>query len=248
MTRGVALHCEDLVRTYRLGSQSRLRRLVGREREVPTIRAVDGVSLSIDAGEFVGLAGPSGSGKTTLLHLLAGLEAPTTGRVVVDDVDLTELSASERTRFRLETVGVVFQRFHLLGSLSARANVALPLVELGVPKRERRERAAALLERVGLDDRLTHRPGQLSGGERQRVAVARALATDPALVVADEPTGELDTDTAERVLDVLASVTDDRTVVLASHDDRALQRTERVVQLRDGRRQDRAAVPPSDVG
>lgn len=247
MTSGVSLRCEALTRTYRLGSQSRLRRLLGRAREIPTIRAVDDVTLSIDAGEFVGLSGPSGSGKTTLLHLLAGLETPTTGRVVVGDTDLTGLSAGERTRFRLETVGVVFQRFHLLGSLSARANVALPLVERGVPRARRRERAEALLERVGLDDRTTHRPGQLSGGERQRVAVARALATDPAVVLADEPTGELDTDAAAAVLDALGSATGDRTVVLASHDDVALGRTERVVELTDGRRRPRQRAPPTDV-
>lgn len=228
-----------------MGSESLLRRLFGRTQSVPEVEALDGVSISAEPGEFIGIAGPSGSGKTTLLHLIAGLETPTAGTVTVDGVRLDELSARKRTRFRLNTVGVVFQRFHLLGSLSARANVALPLLERGEPKRARRERAAELLEQVGLGDRLTHRPGQLSGGERQRVAVARALATDPPLVVADEPTGELDTETADRVLDALTAVTADRTVVLASHDDRALERTDRVIELADAERT--RAVPTTDA-
>ncbi|WP_259370384.1 ABC transporter ATP-binding protein [Salinarchaeum laminariae] len=245
MSSGAEVTCSEVHRTYQMGRQSRLRRLLGRERSVPEVNAIDGVSIEVGRGEFVGLAGPSGSGKTTLLHLIAGLETPTAGTVTVDGVRLDELSSRERTRFRLDTVGVVFQRFHLLGSLSARANVALPLLERGEPKARRRERAANLLEQVGLGDRLAHRPGQLSGGERQRVAVARALATDPSLVVADEPTGELDSETADRVLDALAAVTADRTVVLASHDDRALDRTDRVIELTDAERT--RAVPTTDA-
>jgi len=236
MNAGASVTCTDLRQHYRMGRQSRLRRLLGRERSVPEVEALDGVSLSIEPGEFVGLSGPSGSGKTTLLHLIAGIETPTAGTVTIDGVTVSDLSARERTRFRLDTVGIVFQRFHLLGTLSARANVALPLLERGEPKTARRERATELLEQVGLGDRLTHRPDQLSGGERQRVAVARALATDPPLVVADEPTGELDSETADRVLDALTAVTEDRTVVLASHDDRALQRTDRVIELAESQR------------
>jgi len=128
----------------------------------------------------------------------------------------------------------VFQRFHLLDSLSARANVALPLVELGIPKSERRKRATELLERIGLEDRITHRPGELSGGEQQRVAIARALITDPALVIADEPTGELDTATGRTILEVFKQVAEDRTIVLASHDQETLDICDRVIQLRDG--------------
>lgn len=201
-----------------------------------TVTALEDVSLAVTPGEFLGLEGPSGSGKSTLLHLLAALDVPTAGTVTLQGRDPAAMSARERARLRLETVGMIFQRFHLLPSLSARANVTLPLVERGVSRGERNERGAALLERVGLGDRQDHRPGELSGGEQQRVAIARALALDPPLVVADEPTGELDTETGARILDLLDDVaTGDRAVVMASHDPDALTRTDRVVELRDGR-------------
>jgi putative ABC transport system ATP-binding protein len=199
------------------------------------VTALDGVSLSIFPGEFVGVAGPSGSGKSTLLHLLAGLDTPTEGAVHLDGTDTGSLSERGRARLRLETVGIVFQHFHLLPSLSARANVALPLVERGVGKRARHQRASDLLEEVGLGDRLGHKPGELSGGEQQRVAIARALATDPALLIADEPTGELDSTTGETVLDLLSATASDRAVVVASHDETVLRKTDRVIRLRDGR-------------
>ncbi len=217
----------------------RLGTLLGRSAP-PTVRAVDRVSLTITDGEIVGLAGPSGSGKSTLLHLVAGLEQPTEGTVSFRGTALAGLSTRDRTRHRLENVGIVFQHFHLLDALSARANVALPLVELGVRKRERRRRATDLLERVGLEDRITHRPRELSGGEQQRVAIARALVTDPTLVIADEPTGELDTETGRQILDEFARVADDRSVVLASHDRETLAVCDRVINLKDGRRTDRS--------
>ena len=203
-----SVECDSVTRTYRRGSPSVVRRLFGTDRDRPSVDAVADVTLAIDPGSFVGITGPSGSGKSTLLHLLAGLD----------------------------TVGVVFQHFHLLDALSARANVALPLVERGVGTGERRRRAEELLELVGLEDRTDHKPRELSGGEQQRVAIARALATDPALVVADEPTGELDSATADRILDVLASIAGDQTVVLATHDRQVLDRVERTVRLVDGRR------------
>jgi putative ABC transport system ATP-binding protein len=192
------------------------------------------VSCEIAPGEFVGITGPSGSGKSTLLHLIGGLDTPTSGTIAVNDVDVGALSDRKQTRFRLETVGVVFQHFYLVDALSARANVALPLVEQGVGKRARRERATELLESVGLGDRLTHKPRELSGGEQQRVAIARALSTDPPLLIADEPTGELDSATAERVLDAIESVADNRTVVVASHDRQALARAGRQLEITDG--------------
>jgi len=228
---GPIVRCESVTREYRRGTGSRWS-----DDDRTTVTALSDVSVAVHPGEFVGVTGPSGSGKSTLLHLLAGLDTPTSGTVEFDGTDLASLTEAERTRLRLERVGVVFQRFHLLPSLTARSNVALPLVETGLGKRERCERAATLLERVGLGDRLDHRPGELSGGEQQRVAVARALVTDPDVVLADEPTGELDTGTGARVLDLLGDLTDGRAVVVCSHDDAVRERVGRGLRLRDGRR------------
>jgi len=227
----VIVRGRDLVREYEWGGT----RLFGGDSS-PSVRAVDGVSIDVESGELVGITGPSGSGKSTLLHLLGGLDIPTTGTVTIAGMDTSDLGERGRTRLRLEHVGIVFQRFHLLPALSARANVALPLVELGESKSRRRERATELLEAVGLGDRVAHKPGRLSGGEQQRVAIARSLATEPDLVVADEPTGELDSATSDRVLATLGDVADDRAVVLASHDPRALAVCDRQVPLRDGTR------------
>lgn len=202
-----------------------------------TVTALDDISLGVDSGEVVGIAGPSGSGKSTLLHVLAGLATPTEGTVKIRGTELAALSRRQRTAFRRANVGMVFQRFHLLPALTARENVALPLVQEGVSRGRRRERAAELLEAVGLGDRRDHRPGSLSGGEQQRVAIARALAADPAVVIADEPTGELDRATGDRVLKLLTEISDDHAVVIASHDTQTLDRTDRVVWLRDGKRE-----------
>jgi putative ABC transport system ATP-binding protein len=227
--RSAVVQCADVIREYTRGSGSWFG-----SSDRPTVTALDGVSLSIHPGEVVGIAGPSGSGKSTLLHLLAALDTPTSGEVTVAGERLSSLSGRQRGQLRLANVGIVFQHFHLLPSLSARANVALPLVQQGIGKRTRRERATELLSEVGLADRADHRPAQLSGGEQQRVAIARALSTDPDLVIADEPTGELDTATGEVVLDVLAALGDDQAVVVASHDQQALDRTDRCVHLQDG--------------
>jgi len=230
----VVARADAVSMTYTRGEDpGRLGRTLGRSK-APRVQALSDVSLEIHSGSITGLAGPSGSGKSTLLHILAGLELPTAGRVLLDGRDPAALSTRARTKLRLETVGIVFQHFHLLESLSARANVALPLVELGVSRRERKRRATELLEHVGLGDRVTHRPGELSGGEQQRVAIARALVTDPALVIADEPTGELDTETGAQILEAFADVATDRAVVVASHDQQTLDVADRVVQLHDG--------------
>ena len=221
--------CENVTREYRRQSGFLS------SRSSPAVTALDGVSLQVVPGEVVGIAGPSGSGKTTLLHLMSALDVPTSGRIWLSGTDVSDLPERRRARVRLDTVGIVFQRFHLLPELSARANVALPLVERGVGKGTRRELATKLLERVGLGDRLEHTPGELSGGEQQRVAIARSLITEPDLLVADEPTGELDTATADRILDLIAGLADDRAVVVASHDEQALARADRVIALRDGR-------------
>lgn len=224
--------CESVTRTYTRGGSTGF---FGSSSDRPTVTALDDVTLSIHRGEIVGLAGPSGSGKSTLLHLLAALDTPTEGTVQVDGHDTAALSSRERTRLRLSTVGIVFQRFHLLPALSAQSNVALPLVEQGLGKQARHNRAMTLLEQVGLADRATHKPGELSGGEQQRVAIARALVTDPPLLIADEPTGELDTETAASILDLFGEFADDRAVVIASHDEPTLAIADRRINLEDGR-------------
>ena len=230
----VIAECENVARSYtRGGSKSSFFGSSASDR--PTVRALDGVSVSIRRGEIVGISGSSGSGKSTLLHLLAALDTPTEGTVRVDGQDTADLSNGERARLRLSTIGIVFQRFHLLPALSAKSNVALPLVEQGLGKRARHERAMELLAEVGLADRASHKPGELSGGEQQRVAIARALVTDPELVIADEPTGELDTETAASILDVFENLADDRAVVIASHDEPTLSIADRRIELRDGR-------------
>lgn len=202
-----------------------------------TVTALDSVSCEITHGSIVGIAGPSGSGKSTLLHLLAGLDTPTAGDIQIYGTSIQALSPRERTAFRRSHIGMVFQRFHLLPALTAVENVALPLVQAGQSRAKRRDRATELLAAVGLGGRHDHRPGSLSGGEQQRVAIARALAADPTVVIADEPTGELDRETGKQVLDVLTDIASDRAVVIASHDEYTLSRTDRVIKLRDGHRE-----------
>ncbi|RLM71366.1 ABC transporter ATP-binding protein [Halorubrum sp. Atlit-8R] len=222
--------CSDVTRRYE-GSTGRF------GTSGTTVTALDNVSCEITHGSVVGVAGPSGSGKSTLLHLLAGLDTPTAGDIQIYGTSIQTLSSRERTAFRRSHIGMVFQRFHLLPALTAVENVAVPLVQAGESRATRRDRATELLDAVGLDGRHKHRPGSLSGGEQQRVAIARALAADPAVVIADEPTGELDRETGEQVLDVLTDIAADRAVVIASHDEYTLSRTDRVINLRDGRRE-----------
>jgi ABC-type lipoprotein export system ATPase subunit len=213
---------------------------VGR-RHPAGIVALDGVSLTIEPGEFVVLTGPSGSGKTTLLSLIGGLDRPSSGRIVVDGQPLADIPPD---RYHRETVGFVFQHHHLLGHLSARANAEIPLIGAGLGRAERAERAQGLLEEVGLGHRLTTRASSLSGGERQRVAVARALANDPRLLLADEPTGALDTDSAAKVLDLLEDARSRRgaTLLVVTYDPLIGERADRVLHLRDGRLVDEPAT------
>jgi putative ABC transport system ATP-binding protein len=201
------------------------------------VRALAGVDLEVGAGELVVVAGPSGSGKSTLLHLLGTLDAPDSGRVRIEGRDVAALSERERTLLRRRRLGFVFQAFHLVPVLTALENVEMPLVVDGVAPRERRRRATAALERVGLGARLGHRPDRLSGGERQRVAVARALVHRPGAVLADEPTGNLDSDNARRVFDLLAELgrEEGAAIVVSTHDPVLVERAARVVRLRDGR-------------
>jgi putative ABC transport system ATP-binding protein len=200
------------------------------------VHALRGVNLVIEAGEYVAIAGPSGSGKSTLLHILGGIDAPTSGQVSIEGRRLDLLSDRELTRLRLTRLGFVFQRFHLLPVLTALENVELPMAEAGVGRNDRRARARELLAYVGLGDRSGHRATQLSGGEMQRVAVARALANRPALLLADEPTGELDRETGQEILDLFGRVNrDGATLVVVTHDDRLAAQASRVVHMQDGR-------------
>jgi putative ABC transport system ATP-binding protein len=200
------------------------------------VRAVAGVSLTVAPGEFVAVAGPSGSGKSTLLHLIGGLDVPTAGRVVVDGTALATLSDDALTVFRRRKVGFVFQAFNLLPTHSVEENVALPLELDGRPAREVRARVEQALDRVGLAPRRRHRPDELSGGEMQRTAIARALVVEPVVLLADEPTGNLDSETGTQVLDALDDVNARGcTVVLVTHDAAAANRAHRTLRLRDGR-------------
>jgi len=200
------------------------------------IEAVRGISLEVRGGDFLAIVGPSGSGKSTLLHLLGAVDSPTSGTVFLDGSDVTAMSDPERARFRLEHVGLVFQRFHLLPMLTALENVELPMAEAGLGRRERERRAKDLLGRVGLGDRMRHRPGEISGGQRQRVAVARALANRPALLLADEPTGELDQKTSAEMLQLFTSLNKDGTaIVVATHDLELAAGAQRRLTLVDGK-------------
>jgi putative ABC transport system ATP-binding protein len=196
------------------------------------VRPIDGLNLEVPAGSLALLLGPSGCGKTTLLSCLGGILRPTSGSIAVDDVDVTTLDSHELTMYRRRTVGIVFQAFNLLPSLTALENVMVPMDAAGVNRREARQRAEELLARVGLQDRMRHRPGDLSGGQQQRVAVARAIALDPPLILADEPTAHLDFIQVEEVLRLIRELASgDRLVVVATHDTRMLPLADRVVEL-----------------
>ncbi len=202
------------------------------------VAALSGISLRIEPASVVAVVGRSGSGKSTLLNILGGLDRPTAGEVIVDGVGLMRRSSDELARYRRETIGFIFQSFYLIPHHTARENVELALALAEVGRFARRERARELLARVGLEKRMDHRPAQLSGGERQRVAIARALANDPKVLLADEPTGNLDSRTAEEILDLIVKTSTDlgRTVVLVTHDrDHARRYTKRMIELVDGK-------------
>jgi putative ABC transport system ATP-binding protein len=216
------IRLEGITRTYSLGSQE--------------VRALVDIDEEIQSGEHVAIMGPSGSGKSTLLNTLGCLDRPTEGSYYLDDRDVANLSDSELTQIRRNEIGFVFQFFHLVPRLTATENVALPLVFAGVSRSERRRRVDEALERVGLADRAAHKPNELSGGERQRVALARATIMRPKLLLADEPTGNLDTASGRIVLDLLDELNDDGlTLVVVTHDAAVAKRADRILLLVDGR-------------
>jgi len=199
-------------------------------------QALRGVNLTIESGEFTALVGPSGSGKTTLLQMIGCLDQPTSGKVYINGKDVSRLNRNQRADMRRGTIGFIFQFFALIPTLSAYENVEMPLLLVGKGAAERRERVTRLLESVGLSDRAHHRPDQLSGGEQQRVAIARALATTPTLILADEPTANLDTTNGQQVMETMTRLNQETgvTFVFATHDPRVIQYARRVVTLRDG--------------
>jgi putative ABC transport system ATP-binding protein len=200
------------------------------------VTALNNISLDIEAGEFLALMGPSGSGKSTLLHIIAGVDRPTTGECHVQGVDVTKLNESELADWRNQNVGFVFQTFNLIPVLTAFENVELPLLLTQLTRKQRRQQVETALELVGLADRARHLPRQLSGGQEQRAAIARALVTDPSLIVADEPTGNLDSHSAQEVLTVLQSLRKDagKTVILVTHDPKAAAFGTRTIHLEKG--------------
>jgi putative ABC transport system ATP-binding protein len=211
------------------------------------VKALRGINLKIKYGEYISILGPSGSGKTTLFNMIGGLDKPTQGRVILDGRDLASLNPRQLAWVRCHRIGYIFQTFNLIPVLTALDNVMVPMIFAGVPRREREEKAKKLLERVGLGERLYHRPTELSGGQQQRVAIARALANDPAIILADEPTGNLDLQTGLRIVQLLKELNVERgvTVISATHDLKMIDVSDRIVWIRDGaieRVEERAAI------
>lgn len=213
-------------------------------RQQQEVLAFHAESFTVETGEYVAVVGPSGSGKTTLLSMLGGMLSPDTGRVVYDGQSLYDLAVAERTQWRRKAIGFVFQTFNLIPYLTAVENVQVPLFLHGLPSAEQRDRAAALLEQVGLAERMDHKPGELSTGQQQRVALARTLANDPGVILADEPTGNLDPDSCEVVLSLFDRfVSDGRTIIMVTHDPAAARRAARQVKLQNGQ----ISEPADDV-
>ncbi|HEX7353279.1 MAG TPA: ABC transporter ATP-binding protein [Mycobacteriales bacterium] len=228
------LDLEDVTKTYAMGSQS--------------VQALRGISLTVDEGEYVAIMGPSGSGKSTLMHIVGCLDVPSSGRYCLAGEDVSTLSEQELAHIRNRRIGFVFQQFNLLPSMTAQRNVELPLVYAGVGRADRQDRAEAALAQVGLGDRRGHRPGELSGGQQQRVAVARALVSEPDLILADEPTGNLDSSSTADMLHLLGELSKTgRTIVLITHEHDVAAAAGRTIRLRDGRISDETAAGPIEV-
>ncbi|RLI33983.1 ABC transporter ATP-binding protein [Candidatus Bathyarchaeota archaeon] len=217
------IETEDLARYYEVGGE--------------VIKALDGVNLRVHRGEYLSIVGPSGAGKTTLFNMIGGLDRPTRGRVIIDGVDISQLDAYELAWLRCRKIGYIFQTFNLIDTLTALENVALPTIFAGVPRDEGERKAKRLLEAVGLGDRLNHKPRELSAGQQQRVAIARAMANDPAIILADEPTGNLDLYTGMEIINLLRDLNEKRgvTLISATHDLKMIGASDRVVYMRDGK-------------
>lgn len=222
MSFDTIIQLEELARHYEMGGM--------------TVKALDGVDMEIGRGEYVSIVGPSGSGKTTLFNMIGGLDRPSNGRVYIDGVDISKLDAYELAWLRCRKIGYIFQTFNLIPVLTAIENVALPTVFAGLPRDEGLEKAAKLLSSVGLGERLDHRPTELSAGQQQRVAIARAMANDPAIILADEPTGNLDLTTGKEIIELLHNLNREKnmTLIAATHDLKMIEASDRVVWMRDG--------------
>jgi putative ABC transport system ATP-binding protein len=217
-----AVEIKDIRRTYKMGDE--------------VLHALDGVSLTIQPGEFIAITGPSGSGKSTLANIIGGLDVADEGSVMVDNLDLAKANDHELSTYRNHTIGFIFQSFNLQATATALENVMLPLSFGRVPAKERKTRAAECLQAVGLGDRLKHKPTELSGGQRQRVAIARALATKPSIIIADEPTGNLDSERGKEIMELLQKLNKDGiTLIIITHDMTIAALADRVLHIKDGR-------------
>lgn len=222
MSQELIVRIRDVAKEYRMGSES--------------VHALNGVSLDVIRGEYVSIMGPSGSGKSTLFNMIGGLDKPTCGSVYINEVDIAQLSNDELAYMRNRTIGYIFQTFNLLQVRTALENVTLPMLFAGLEPDEADDKGMGLLNKVGLADRFNHRPTELSGGQQQRVAIARALANDPTIILADEPTGNLDLKTGKEIIDLLRALNEERnvTIISATHDLKMLDVSDRIIYIRDG--------------
>ncbi len=216
------IELENVSKVYRMGEES--------------VKALDGSNAQIEEGEFVAVMGPSGSGKSTLMNMIGALDTPSGGEVEIDSSKISDMSQDQLALLRSRKIGFIFQQFNLIPTMNAMENVALPMLFRNEPKAKREGRARKLLEKVGLGDRIEHMPSELSGGQRQRVSIARALANDPEIVLADEPTGNLDSETGEKIMDLLTGLNDEgKTIIMVTHSENDAGYADRIIRIKDGK-------------